>query len=613
MTRLVLPGLPAPSALDARGRSAALAELAPVERRDLLTEWVLGFREGLADSMIPWAEWSGVPIGELLASPLGLRACVLGLQRGVVATHHELRRGLPWREELLADDSVKDADADEWVGGVLRASKYGAFLQDGPLLTLDSNHQSRWTPHEFLHRACGFFHRSDMSRWECYLGARLAELLPVVHWYGFDQVARLDELRFDRGEAAANPSAPRGDARWLEESPEAVRRRMEQTGECLRSGLTHAAMEFAAVERERTTGRQVVVKHPFLNAASDATAYVVGHEARLMDSRVARVLESVPRLGEERWDTVVGYQGHVESVLDRLLFEDLVLDMEAVQGPRKGRILWDALLRKTLVEEDVPGEAFDPSALFAVARSGLEGEVIDLQSAWETLGQAVDEDVLALGLPLSAEVEGSAPEQLVEGLESNGPATFAWLQDHDETGEGLRVFLEETLWTRAPLLRRMERSLEQTGDPVGAGVARIEQLLSSAVGDDAVERLSDSPEHGGFLVASRAFTALEGDWLALVHHAQVFGGGELDPADALEGLLVGRWFGEGALLPVPHAVLAQWRGLVEESVPVEHFLAALENALEANPAPEGWPMDAGEWLGELLEAGAVGCFISSAG
>ena len=607
MVRIVLPGIPAPSDRDARGRAAALGELSEGERTALLTDWILGFREGLEDALSPWSDWSAVPLGELLASPLGLRACALGLQRGVGATHHELRRSLPWREELRPPEAVEEEDADVWVGGVLRAPKYGAFLQDGPLLTFDSNHQSRWTPHEFLHRACGFFHRADMSRWECYLGARLAEALPVVHWYGFDLVARLDETRFERSEAAARPAARLEDARWLREPADSLRRRIELTGGHLQGGLAHAAIEFEAVSQERRTGRQVRIPHAFLNASSDATAYVVGHAERLSDREVSQVLEGVARPGEERWDSVASYQEHVESVMDRLLFEDIVLDLETARGPRSGRILWDALLRAAIGEGDRL-EGSRREALQSLARRGLAGADLDWESALAELGEELDPDVIALGLASTGEFEAAAPEQVVDGLESVAPATLAWLQAHDETGETIQRFLTVDLWERAPLLRRMEGAMEASGDPTGAGVARIEALLAGSTGDDAVERLSEEASDGSHLVASRGFTALEGDWDALVHHAAIFGGGDLGEASPLPGLLVGRWLGEGALLPVPRAVLVGWRNLRDTPSTVRVFLESLERALEADPVPDGWPEEAEEWLGELLEAGAVGCF-----
>ena len=36
----------------------------------------------------------------------------------------------------------------------------------------------------------GWFWRPDQTRFEAYLGARLNELLPVVHWYGTAELLR---------------------------------------------------------------------------------------------------------------------------------------------------------------------------------------------------------------------------------------------------------------------------------------------------------------------------------------------------------------------------------------------------------------------------------------
>ncbi len=51
--------------------------------------------------------------------------------------------------------------------------------------------------------------------------------------------------------------------------------------------------------------------------------------------------------------------------------------------------------------------------------------------------------------------------------------------------------------------------------------------------------------------------------------------------------------------------------LEEEPGAVRVFLESLGRALSGDAVAEGWPEEAGEWLGELLEAGAVGCFPAS--
>ncbi|MCA9608970.1 MAG: hypothetical protein KC619_25390, partial [Myxococcales bacterium] len=252
---------------------------------------------------------TGVPLGEVLASPFALRMCALGAEAGALGRPRELRRLVDWSETI--DPAVRDPDHDVWDRGVLETGKYQAFTAESPVGVLDPAHVGKWGPHEMLHRAAGFFFREGMSRWELYLAARLNELLPVTTFYGAEQAMRLDEGAFDRAAAGRRPRARVEDARWRTDEPKALAARARAAAPIFREGLAWLERELAAIDEELARGVRVRVAHPFLDTSSDATAYVVGHFERLRQPAVELVLEG-------RGHTAIGtYREAIEELFDR--------------------------------------------------------------------------------------------------------------------------------------------------------------------------------------------------------------------------------------------------------------------------------------------------------
>ncbi|MEM9068955.1 MAG: hypothetical protein AAGE52_10630, partial [Myxococcota bacterium] len=154
-----LPAL-AVDATTPAARRDAYRELSEESLADRLCTWMLDLRRIDAEVLAAYAQ---LPVGEVIASPFALRAVALGVERGVTSVHRELRALLPW------SFGVHDPDHGVWDRGALHVGKYQSFQAEAPFATFDPLHDAKWAPHEFLHRALGFFFRPTMSRFELYL------------------------------------------------------------------------------------------------------------------------------------------------------------------------------------------------------------------------------------------------------------------------------------------------------------------------------------------------------------------------------------------------------------------------------------------------------------
>ncbi|MDQ3037136.1 MAG: hypothetical protein M3Y87_32380, partial [Myxococcota bacterium] len=339
MKRPVIPALAAPSGATPAARRRALL----LEKDDVVAERLVALarsmRAAVATIAEPLASAAHVPYGEAIASPFALRMIAMAVERGASTVHVELRRVLDWPRLLRGGEGTADAMHGVWDRGALRLGKYQQFLQDEPFAAYHPDHVSKWSPHELMHRACGFFYRPGCTRWELYLGARLNELLPVSTWYGLEQAMRLDEGAFDRVAAGRAPAARLEDARWITDDPRALRQRALRAVPLVRQSIEHVERELTAIDEEMRTGRRVRVPHAFLDASSDALAYVAGHGPRL--ERNGRAIADLVPAALDRFEDVGAYREHIEARLDALLFAPLSLDAERARALREARTLWD--------------------------------------------------------------------------------------------------------------------------------------------------------------------------------------------------------------------------------------------------------------------------------
>ena len=143
---------------------------------------------------------AGLEPAEVVASPYGLRAVLLGLEQGATSVHLERRLELPWPESFTTSPEVA-SDARVLDAGVWQMGKYRGFFQDAPFGTFNPNHVAKWVPPNSC-TARWASSRPGATRWEHYLGARLNELVPVALWYGLTS-------SFVSGKASSTSRRPR--------------------------------------------------------------------------------------------------------------------------------------------------------------------------------------------------------------------------------------------------------------------------------------------------------------------------------------------------------------------------------------------------------------------
>jgi hypothetical protein len=504
----------------------------------------------------------------------------------------------------------------------LEVGKYQSFCQDDPLLVFNPNHSARWTPHEMLHRAVGFFWSYGASGFSHYIGARLGELLPVVHWYGTDLMLRLDEEGFDREADARRPQAELERALWLHADSQALQQRARAHVRFVTSAIARFELELAAIDRELRTGELTKVDHPFLDSSSDALAYVVAHQARLNRPAAQWLFSRVLRGGVDYSSTVSAMRQRVEACFDALLFGALEVEQEPMERRRAGRLAWDLLARAVLVfrrsafaalTEHTPQLAASISAALdgrpgpcpvRCVRDAIEASAGEAAEKAPRARSLIAQNIVRLGgagSPLGA--EGQDIDLLRKGLVSFAPATVAWLE---RTG-GLARWLEalvrvEALGARGPLpLRALRASQAPATSPLPAtarALLAFEAALAAASERDlACESLGVSvdrwpnPLERGLVRASRAFR-VHRFWPDPVDlHGRVMSSSDAPVAEPRQGTWLIGATGSGI----------QCVSCTEEQAAVWEALAA------AGPRPAhevSWRCDSA-WLGELGRVGAV--------
>ncbi|MEZ4431401.1 MAG: hypothetical protein R3F65_03235 [bacterium] len=242
------------------------------------------------------------PDVELWRSPAAARVGVLAAASGLGLSHFEFRRHLAVPDHWVPADRPDVFGEPYWQGGRLVEPKYGAFRHDDVMGSFHPGHRAKWTAHELCHRLVGHAWRPDASPLFLALGARVAELLPVVLYYFLDE-AGLRRCEVHSGplfglfcgacEAAAREGMAEGvDASWFAR------------------GRAFLDAELAAVERSRRLGRPVSHRWVTLDLMSDALGYVGAHGPRLGSRVFGRFMELFP--GDRTHDSLDGIVARVE-------------------------------------------------------------------------------------------------------------------------------------------------------------------------------------------------------------------------------------------------------------------------------------------------------------
>jgi hypothetical protein len=448
-----------------------------------------------------WSAISGLPDGEVLASPFGARMIALGLEAGATTVHHELRPLLPWHRSVRPEGAVTDPKHGLWIRGALRTGKYEEFCAEDPFTSHHPEHSAKWAPHEMLHRAVGFFARADASGFSRYLGARLNELLPVATWYGLELARRLDrEGPFDRVREGSEIEAPRERALWLGESERSLRARARRAAPLLRWTLERTDRELAAIDEEIASGRIVAspdvhlesLPDVRLDASADALAYVHAHARRLESPAIAQILDA---LAPQCVPTVATLRARVDRVLDRLLFGRIALAPAHFEARIRANVVLDVLLRAAITEPSVDLRELVARGRRLVARRLSTGALIrfveDVRARLEgAVGRQRARAIVTLGLVSRPELTSLDTRALAHGLAQVVPCTaralgprgrdavVASLVEQSRRGPGRRGHL--ALRVREAILA-LARS--QGADPevvlALSELARLEHLLDA--------------------------------------------------------------------------------------------------------------------------------------
>ncbi len=395
---------------------------------------------------------AGAPLRELCPTPVSARVAALGASDGRVYAHHELRRAIPLAPELLPETAVWEHDdpTPRWEDGVLTTPKYFSFFLEEVMAPYDPNHRIKWRAHEMLHRLVGFFWRPDLSRFEAYVGARLCELLPVVHWYGLDEIAR--------------PRCPRhaGQVLYREHCPDCellVRPYWRHEGvptdpahdeRHAAAAIEHLRTELSACHHEIETGRQHPLPRPQLDAASDAVGYLLGHWPRLTAWSFGAWVEHFLIAGEDYVTETSALAERVAATAREIMVGGLRIEPEQAPRLRMRRGLQDLGYRALLALEHADDEGVDavwPALEEVAAHAGALREPVEagaIETARESGARLLTALADRAGLPepvrhaLPAQGHVAAPSGrvapealpgLVTGLQSGLPDTLSGAMD----------------------------------------------------------------------------------------------------------------------------------------------------------------------------------------
>ncbi len=558
----------------------------------------------------------GCPPHELLATPAAARAGLLAARIGRGFSHHELRVRLPMPDGLEPEQAVwEGGTVPSWQRGVLAEPKYFSFFLDGPHSPFNPNHRGKWRSHELLHGVVGFCWHPGLTRFELYLGARIAELLPVVHWYGLDEMFRPRcPLHVDAGPPRHTCPACEDAARtpfWAQDRQAglpAARAWAEQSRD-------HLQLEWQAILDELDGGERVSTRPRLrcgdatVDGSSDAEGYLLGHWNRLtawsfgawverflqpgidhepgpqaLALRMARTLHAMTS-GRINVDPV-----RQQRLADRRLLQDLgyrlllLIEPSDSGGPVESGLLpqVDALAQACagLLDDNDAASVRDIQPLVEAAL-----KTVDRLADHLPPGQAAAVGALGYRWRLRAACLDAGLEQVVAGLDDALPASFAELPDREEVAWR---FVDSTHFDGVGSLAARFAAWWQAEDGPDLDAMRLEAALRDLPARDHDAELftvlpDDDQLAQGLVVPPRL--RLNGSLRRLWVDPEVLGPGE-EGTDRLDELgrveLALAWLGPEA-------------GILE----LDQALADAIDAIDAGRAPDA---DAAH---RLLEAGVA--------
>lgn len=513
------------------------------------------------------ASFLGAPAVELEASAVSARIAVAAANEGRSFVHHEHRLSplLPPGASPEIDVGM-DEDAfvpEDWRDGVLHVPKYFSAFLEGPLPVFHPSHRAKWRPHELLHRLARFAWRPELTRFEAYLSARISELLPVVHWYGFDEIGRYacpehagrrpDRMHCERCERSLVPA-------WQ------VKASPEHAEAAAAHALEHLETELDACAKELSSGRIVSTPRPGLDASSDAVGYLRAHWNRLTAWSFGAWVERFADVGVDRFETCADHLEHVRGLASALLTQPYALAPLAERIAARERrtasdLAYRVLLHIEALDSDEAEDALMPCIDALAGGHPVDDTLRELPKRLRSLDPSVADRTVAGGWGWLPTTEG-ARTSLAAGLKTALPRAL----DGQEFGELARGFVEADQEPQPrSLALRCAEYLEREASP-RSEAASFEAWLRQAPGADLeAERFGAIPEDAAESGRTRANTTLRRDAIS---------------RDALDAVLGEDPEGDGAA--VVAVVAIRWAGeprVLDQTPEVQAALEAAENGV----------------------------------
>lgn len=359
----------------------------------------------------PWP--AGAPEQDYLRSPAAARIGRLAQAEQLFLFDYEHRVPLDIPDAWVEQGREADALPPRWTDGQLPERKYQSFRHDLMIGSFHPGHRGKWTTHELCHALVGFAWAPGFSRLEHATAARLAELLPVVLYYFFDELG-LRRCPDHQGggplyrescaacEAIAGHPWAEPEDRWISE------------------GLTWLDRELAAISATRRTGRPVAHRWGSLDLCTDGLAYARAHGPRLESEAMERL---APFL--------VGNAGSLDALEARVMAvtRALLLDesLPTHGGERWDWIRADLAWRVLTIWQQTDGECAD--ALLGL----LDDLGPDAPQRWDQLAEDFElppaDAVFAVGYPLGSGWTGCSQDSILAGLRSVCPLVCELAED----------------------------------------------------------------------------------------------------------------------------------------------------------------------------------------
>jgi len=364
----------------------------------------------------------GAPLHELTRSPAAMRVGELAARSGLLLSHFEHRRTLPWLPAWVPADRPDLGEPSGWAAGTLPEPKFRSFRLERRIGSFHPAHRAKWTAHELCHGLVGFAWKPGAPLLWHATAARLSELLPVALWYFHDE-AGLRRCPAHQG------GGPLFGLHCLPCEEAATQGPVEDPhmDQWMARGRAFIHAEIAAARATLRTGSPVRNRHATLELCSDGLAYVAAHGSRICSDTFSAYIARFPNGGHT---TIEGLINRIESV-------SLHMEGEAEADPLDGdRWTWisqDLGWRLLWFRAQIDG---DSAAWVDGLLDKLDGTEAGVASVVDPLMAAQEdgEDVptgalLAVGYALP-EGQGRSAAQVAEGLASCLPRTLALMHAH---------------------------------------------------------------------------------------------------------------------------------------------------------------------------------------